>query len=276
LIEFAREHRLVVIAANVPRDVASRVAKQGIEAAKGSPYAARETSAPEDEYWEAFQKTMREESHGGAADAAAVKRFYVAQCLKDDTMAESIAERMRALQQEGRKPLVVHFCGSFHSDSRLGMVARLEHRMPGVLVKSLSVVAVKPTIADFVLVVPDTEESPKPAKADPHKLAPSDPAKAPPAGPADPDAPPGLGLRPDYGFQGDGMRVEDVPEGSAAAKAGILAGDVIVKFAGEAVDSVQGYADVLQKLHPGQKVEVALKRDGRDVKLDVVVGTRSR
>jgi uncharacterized iron-regulated protein len=278
VIEFARADKLEVIAANVPRELASKVSKQGVDAVKGAPYAPRATAAPEDEYWDAFQNAMREDSHGGGLDAAAMKRFYQAQCLKDDAMAESIAEALQARRQEGRKPLIVHFCGKFHSDSRLGTVARLQQRLPDLRIKVLSVVSVKPTLADYVFVVPDEEPAPKkPAKQDPHKLAPSEPATAPSAEPpADPSAPPGLGLMPDYGFQGDGMRVEEVREGGAAAKAGIQAGDVIVKLAGEAVDGVQGYADVLQKLHPGQKVEVALKRDGRDVKLDVVVGTRSR
>jgi uncharacterized iron-regulated protein len=281
VVEYARAHKLEVIAANVPRDLASKVSKQGIDAVKGAPYGPHATAAPEDEYWDAFQNAMREDSHGGGLDEAAMRRFYQAQCLKDDTMAESIAERLQALRQEGRKPLVVHFCGKFHSDSRLGTVARLQQRLPDLSIRVLSVVGVKPTLADYVFVVPDEEQVPK-RKADPHKLGPAHPAAdkppaEPPAEPpADPASPPGLGLMPDYGFQGDGMRVEEVREDGAAAKAGIQAGDVIVKLAGEAVDGVQGYADLLQKLHPGQKVEVALRRDGRDVKLDVVVGTRSR
>ena len=47
--------------------------------------------------------------------------IYQAQCIKDDTMAESIA-RLRAADPAR---LVLHATGSFHCDYRLGTVLRV-------------------------------------------------------------------------------------------------------------------------------------------------------
>ena len=52
--------------------------------------------------------------------------FYQAQCLKDDTMAESIAR----LREEDPERQVVHLSGSFHIDYHLGIYPRLMQRRP--------------------------------------------------------------------------------------------------------------------------------------------------
>lgn len=309
VIEFAKARKLEVIAGNIPRDLANKASKNGAASVIGSPMAARATTAPEDAYWQDFQKAMG--SHGGTGESKAMKLFYEAQCLKDDTMAESIADRVAQLRKDGRKPLVVHICGRFHSDRRLGTVARLEQRMQGAKIQVLSVIAPDkpvqtPPIADYLFRIEGVDredDAPKatakadPHKADPHKVDPhqpaaaakADPHKLPAAAPnADPHqagapagAPaqsggrPALGVKPDYNFTGEGLMVEDLTPGGAAEAAGIKAGDLILKLGGEEVESVQGYMQVLQNLTPGQEIEVTLKRDGKETKLKVKVGTRA-
>lgn len=51
-------------------------------------------------------------------------RANAAQCLKDETMGESVARVWRP----GR--LVVHYNGSFHTDFRLGTAERAQRRVP--------------------------------------------------------------------------------------------------------------------------------------------------
>ena len=70
----------------------------------------------------------------GADGEAVLQRYYEAQCLKDETMAESIA---------GARPpgaLVVHFNGAFHTDRALGIVPRLKRRVPGARIAVLSAI----------------------------------------------------------------------------------------------------------------------------------------
>jgi S1-C subfamily serine protease len=81
---------------------------------------------------------------------------------------------------------------------------------------------------------------------------------------------------PDYESADVGLRVADVAPGGAAAKAGIVAGDLIVRLGGVAIEDVPGYAQALDELQVGATVQVVLKRDGAEVTLPVVVGTRNR
>ena len=122
MVEYAKAHGLDVIAANVPRRLAGASARG--EAVDG-PWAARETTAPADRYRAAFLEAMGE--HPGM-DEDLLDNMYAAQCLKDDTMAESIADYLEG--RPHRRPLVVHVCGKFHSDFGLGTVVRLLNRRP--------------------------------------------------------------------------------------------------------------------------------------------------
>lgn len=93
---------------------------------------------------------------------------------------------------------------------------------------------------------------------------------------AAPAAKPGLGLRPeDAGSQGGALVVSVTPDGPAA-KAGILAGDVIVELDGQPVTGLGDYARVLAALSIGKEITVKLMRDGKAQTLEAVVGQRTR
>lgn len=129
-IELAKERGLDVIAANVYRPIASRVAKVGLTAAKGDPWSAVEVDArPEGEYFERFASVM---GHDAAHPSERLEQVYAAQAVKDDTMAESIARYLAARGSDA--PLVVHWCGKFHSDYGLGTVERLRARRPDLAI----------------------------------------------------------------------------------------------------------------------------------------------
>lgn len=136
LVELARSRAWPVVASNAPRPLATLVARAGLAgldtvAAHLRANAAEQLSCPEDDYFEKFAAVMGDMSaHGPAAAGAAdgrerLLRMYQAQCVKDETMGESVARAWRP----GR--LVVHYNGSFHSDFRLGTAARALHRASG-------------------------------------------------------------------------------------------------------------------------------------------------
>ena len=134
LVELARERRWPVVASNVPRPLASLVGRAGLPAldtlaGESRSQLAESLACPEDEYFEKFAKLMGDmASHGPAPLDADPKtrlaRMYQAQCLKDETMGESIARAWRP----GR--LVIHYNGSFHSDFGRGTAARAQRRAP--------------------------------------------------------------------------------------------------------------------------------------------------
>jgi uncharacterized iron-regulated protein len=142
LVVLARARGWPVIASNIPRPIASAVSRQGLAVLDTLPAAprswvARDISCPHDAYYARFAEEMKGHSAGGgpptASDPAQMQamtdRFYEAQCVKDETMGESIA---RALARAGDDAIVVHVDGAFHSDFREGTVARTLRRSPTI------------------------------------------------------------------------------------------------------------------------------------------------
>ena len=133
MVEFAKARSWPVVGGNVPRRLASIVARRGLVALDSlpeadRPFVAAEHSCPRNEYWERFRETMGDMSgHGMQLTPDQVEtmvwRTYEAQCVKDEAMAESI---IRARETHGT--LVVHANGSFHSNYRLGTVERVQRR----------------------------------------------------------------------------------------------------------------------------------------------------
>lgn len=135
LVELARERRWPVVASNAPRPMASMVARAGLTALDTLPaetrsHVAAAMSCPEDDYFDKFRAVMGDmASHGPTPSAAEGKarlmRTYFAQCIKDETMGESVARAWRP------GILVVHYNGSFHSDFGLGTAVRAQQRTSG-------------------------------------------------------------------------------------------------------------------------------------------------
>lgn len=77
------------------------------------------------------------------------------------------------------------------------------------------------------------------------------------------------GLAPYFGVEeGGGVLVLDVVEGSAAAKMGVKAGDVIRGIDGQKVGSVEELVDAVGDLESGKKFELGLVRAKKDMTLE--------
>ncbi len=126
MVLLAKEHHLPVIAANVPRPLASRVSKQGLGSVAGELHMPREVIAPPGEYKRRFAAAMGKPED---SDEPGLALWFLAQCVKDEAMAESIE---RALCAAPAPRMVVHYCGYFHSDFGLGTVERLLRRQPAL------------------------------------------------------------------------------------------------------------------------------------------------
>ncbi len=68
---------------------------------------------------------------------------------------------------------------------------------------------------------------------------------------------------------GGGVRIESVSPGGAAEDAGVKAGDVIVAVQAKPVTTGRELVRAMEAVKPGDKVELALKRDGKPLKLAV-------
>jgi hypothetical protein len=105
LVELARALKWPVVASDVPRRLASLVSRRGLKTVLDSispadrAFAAHDLECPHDDYFARFAKTMSDmPSHSGdstkesaAEKTATIERIYQAQCIKDETMGESVA-----------------------------------------------------------------------------------------------------------------------------------------------------------------------------------------
>jgi uncharacterized iron-regulated protein len=144
LLEAARAAGWQVVATNLPQALATAIARDGLGALDAAPLRERELAAatidcPQDDYWVRFVEAMTEAMapDGGAHPTAnaMLQNTYLAQCARDETMAESIA----GISREGP---VFHVNGSFHTDFDLGIVPRLRFRVPGLTIRTISAVPV--------------------------------------------------------------------------------------------------------------------------------------
>ncbi len=133
IIELAKQHRIPVIAANIPRPVARRIAYEGPGIKSEEWLAPPMIWIDEPEYAQRFARAM-----GRTPDEEydeGLERWFTAQCAKDEIMAQSISQVLVRGWSLGQKPLVVHLNGKFHSDHRLGTVSRLLRRHPRLNVR---------------------------------------------------------------------------------------------------------------------------------------------
>ena len=155
LIEFCKEHRLPVVAANAPRRYVNIVSRKGQTALMELPKSSRVYLAPLPYAMTLPPEYDRQltEIFGGNHDADASKPapavqpgmpdpalLKQAQGLWDATMADSIARALRA--NHGRQILQVN--GAMHSDSNFGIAARLHEINPRLRIK---IVTVRPDAA---------------------------------------------------------------------------------------------------------------------------------
>lgn len=166
IVEFARSQKWRVIGTNAPQRLARAVANNGLNiierfAQVDRPMIAEQIECPTDSYRERFSQTMlammapsnggtnphanpHANPHGGAepdinAINDRVEKLYFAQCVKDETMGESIA---KLVKDKDSKPFVVHINGAFHSDYGQGTMSRAKRRLPNSQVNNISIIPV--------------------------------------------------------------------------------------------------------------------------------------
>ncbi len=290
MLEFAVQHNVPVVAANVPRVLAGKVSRQGLAAVQEQDLdylPAEVEAAAEGPNWDAFCEAITEDSDDEWEEDL-LRRFYEAQCIKDEAMAEAIAYQFAGSGKLSR-PLVLHINGNFHSDHGRGVVERLLRRRPDLAVgifstkdvEQLQAYLPEPGVADYVLVVreePEEEERVHP-KVKPHVAKPeSEGEHGGEHGGEYGDeysGRPALGFYPGYDPDDEpGVLVQQVTSGGMADQAGIEDGDRIISLDGEEVEEITTYTEILSSLTIGSKVSVIVMRGDKKLDLQVTVGER--
>jgi hypothetical protein len=82
---------------------------------------------------------------------------------------------------------------------------------------------------------------------------------------------PYFGSIPDFGGEAQGYAISGTAPGSPAAKGGLKAGDVIVRFGGNRIGALDDFDLALRKFSAGDEVKVVVLREGKEQTLTVVL-----
>jgi Tol biopolymer transport system component len=84
-----------------------------------------------------------------------------------------------------------------------------------------------------------------------------------------------LGTIPDYA-QGDikGVKLSGVSPVGPAAKAGVKAGDIIIKLGGKDIQNIYDYTFIMGELKVGVETAITVQRDGQPVEMKITPGSR--
>ncbi|PTM11900.1 MAG: peptidase M28 [Bacteroidetes bacterium] len=79
----------------------------------------------------------------------------------------------------------------------------------------------------------------------------------------------GLGVVPDYLYDGEGMRIDGVSEDKPAIKAGLKKGDVVIRMGDSTIVDMMSYMRSLSVFEAGNKTKVVVLRDGKEVEVEI-------
>ncbi len=239
ILAYAREHRIPLIALNLPVELTRKVAAGGISALDP----AEATQIPDiDRSDTAYRERLREifEQHPVSHHGGSFENFHTAQLLWDEGMADRAAAYLR--NHPGNRLVIL--AGAGHVDFRYGIPNRLARRIEGdVVTISHSPTETDSARADFIL-------SSRSLKLPQRGLL-------------------GVMIDPDS----EGARVSTLSEDGAAQAAGVRPGDVIVAVNREPVDRFADLRTSLWNKLPGDEIAVTVRRDD-DVTLRFAITLR--
>lgn len=79
----------------------------------------------------------------------------------------------------------------------------------------------------------------------------------------------GLGVTPDYLFDGKGMRIDGTRADTPATNAGIQKGDIVIKMGDSDISDMMSYMQALSTYKKGDTTKVVVNRNGEEVEVEV-------
>ena len=79
----------------------------------------------------------------------------------------------------------------------------------------------------------------------------------------------GLGVIPDYLFDGKGMRIDGVSDDKPAQKAGLKKGDIVIQLGDSLVTDMMSYMRALSTFKKGDKTKVVVQRGEESVEKSI-------
>jgi len=253
ILIFIRDRRIPLLALNASERTARALAEGGPSALPADERAA----IPDIDTSDPFHRRQMEAVFGAHAKGAGFEAFYRTMLLWDETMAQTVAEFVTS--PAGRDKTLVVFAGGGHVAYGFGIPRRAFRRAP----------------VPYVTVVPHTPVAEAPAGR-PDLVMNVEPV-ALPLPVADVVWATGyedlegskvrLGVRIEPG--NGGVVVNGVEADSAAARAGVREGDLIVAVDGEAVRKPVDLIRRIRAHHPGDHASLGVARGTETLTIDV-------
>ncbi|MBT8253524.1 MAG: M28 family peptidase [Flavobacteriaceae bacterium] len=79
----------------------------------------------------------------------------------------------------------------------------------------------------------------------------------------------GLGVIPDYLYDGEGMRIDGVSEDKPAKLAGLQKGDIVIKLGDSTIVDMMSYMRALSVFEGGDKTKAVITRNGEEMEFDI-------
>lgn len=128
ILRFAKQHKLPVVALNTPTEVTKKVSRNGLEQLTDADQTFIPPLAEIDVSNQAYRQKLKNifaQFHAGHGSAESLDRFFTAQVLWDETMADKIAQTVR----EQPDQLVVVLAGKGHIEQGYGIPDRVARRL---------------------------------------------------------------------------------------------------------------------------------------------------
>jgi uncharacterized iron-regulated protein len=252
LLDFCRRNNIPVIALNAPKTLVRKVGRTPIEELSAEDQAL----LPEFDFSDPYQRAMTASIYGGhSMGQARNEGFLRVQTLWDEIMAENLADYLQS--PAGQERQVVVAAGGNHVRYGFGIPRRLHRRLPvsylligsreieipaGREVQTMDVeVPAFPMRPYDYLKLTRYDEEPSGVKL-------------------------GVGIEPTE----RGLRVTMVMPDSAAAKAGIVKGDILRQTDHRLLTERFDLLYHLMNMHKDEKLQLTLERDQETLTLEVV------
>lgn len=254
ILVFARENKIKIMALNAPRELVRKVGDFGEQALSPGEKAMIAPIDTSDTLHRAYIQKVFNTHH--KTPGQTFQKFYEAQCVWDDTMAETISDFVAT--GEGENSRVIVFSGVGHIVYKFGIPMRAFRRtgVPYATIIPSNLKGIRgelfaewkppsPAPADFLWV---TEGSIR------KKIR--------------------LGVLAEKSLAHEkGVVVRKVTEGSSAEKAGIEAGDTIVSLDEETINDMVDLRLALSTKEPGSVSRIVYLRDGAQKETEVTFFT---
>lgn len=132
IVQFAQKHNLPLLAINTPTEVTRKVAKEGLDSLTPSEQKyippRSELDLNSAEYRQMLLEIYQQHHHGGNSNSRDFEKFFLAQILWDETMAEAIANQVKT---HPHKQVIV-LVGQGHVIYNYGIPSRVQRRLENV------------------------------------------------------------------------------------------------------------------------------------------------